>query len=241
MKIAKQVIASMLTENTGRHLLDSGGAYGRNWERNQGLDLDHFESRPAVTLEVSEWRDGQFDLSPTIDLFHHLKGCLEWDELCQEFSDLGVADWDASSFYGVSSEGEEWLLERFKAKGDSFNSYNWSANFSQVIQGDFLEDLDSGDTYLLLQIHGGCDVRGGYTNARLFKLRQWCEEYSVLSEDCGFWAEDSEGEMSLSWTGSEWIADDGGCADDEYLNRFARAVLKGETRATTQGDLFTHC
>lgn len=31
----KHLIYEMLTENTGRHMLDSGGAYGRNWERNQ--------------------------------------------------------------------------------------------------------------------------------------------------------------------------------------------------------------
>ena len=27
----------------------------------------------------------------------------------------------------------------------------------------------NGEEYLLLQIHNGCDVRGGYTDAKLFK------------------------------------------------------------------------
>lgn len=31
----ERVLIAMLTENTGRHMLDSGGAYGRNWERNR--------------------------------------------------------------------------------------------------------------------------------------------------------------------------------------------------------------
>ena len=46
----KQVVYSMITENTGRHMLDSGGAYGRHWERNQKLSLDDFESLPAVDV-----------------------------------------------------------------------------------------------------------------------------------------------------------------------------------------------
>ena len=31
----KKKVIEMLQENTGRHMLDSGGAYGRHWERNQ--------------------------------------------------------------------------------------------------------------------------------------------------------------------------------------------------------------
>ena len=51
----KAVIADMLQENTGRHMLDSGGAYGRNWERNQGRD---FDSEPYGRAEFSEF-DGR--------------------------------------------------------------------------------------------------------------------------------------------------------------------------------------
>lgn len=216
---AKTLIYKMLTEDTGRHFLDSGGAYGRNWERNQGKTLENFESAPTATLEVYRWeRDGKvsYDFSPTVSLFHHLTECLELDDLCLEFNALPVADWD-SEFYGVSAEGENWLkFSGFTEDGDSFNSYNWSANFSQTIQGQFL-DLD-GEKYVLLQIHGGCDVRGGYTNARLFKIRSG-ETYSVFSEDCSFMA----GDVSLTWN-SEWINEEGACATDEDFERFALAL-----------------
>jgi len=36
------ILAGMFTENTGRHMLDSGGAYGRNWEHNQGRTTADF-------------------------------------------------------------------------------------------------------------------------------------------------------------------------------------------------------
>ena len=53
----ENVIASMMTENTGTHFLDSGGAYGRNWQRNKGLTVDALKAMPSATLEVSirEW------------------------------------------------------------------------------------------------------------------------------------------------------------------------------------------
>ena len=85
-----------------------------------------------------------------------------------------------------------------------------------TLEGEYGEEK-----YLLLQIHGGADVRGGYTDARLFKLADHAEFYNVVSEDCGF--SDERGEISISWHG-EWINSDGGCADDESdLLAFATA------------------
>jgi len=235
----KTLIHRMLTENTGRHFLDSGGAYGRNWERNQKKTIEDFESEPSATLEVYRWeRDGKvsYDFSPTISLFHHLTECLELDDLCREFNDLPVSDWDSEDFYGVSADGEEWIKSAgFRKREAPFNSYNWGANFSQTIQGHFL-DLD-GDQYVLLQIHGGCDVRGGYTDAQLFKIKSG-ETYSVFSEDCFF----SAGDFGLSWS-SEWINQEGGCATEEDFEQFASALNLTEENNKTiiEGDHYVYC
>ncbi len=43
-------IAKMLTENTGVHMMDSGGFYGRAWQQNR--KVKDFKSRPAVTVET---------------------------------------------------------------------------------------------------------------------------------------------------------------------------------------------
>ena len=45
-----EVIADMLRENTGKHFLDSGGAYGRHWERNQDRD---FSAEPYAEVEFN--------------------------------------------------------------------------------------------------------------------------------------------------------------------------------------------
>jgi hypothetical protein len=170
MNEVKELIYKMLTENTGEHMLDSGGAYGRHWQRNQKKSFADFENEPAVDYEV--WND---QLSFTVSLFHYLPTVLELDELCNEFNSKKVKDWD-SDIYGVSKAGKNWLLKKGFTVGNSWNSYNGEQNLSQTLQGTELkiDGLGEGD-YVLLQIHNGCDVRGGYTDAKLFKYQEFQE------------------------------------------------------------------
>jgi len=222
MSNIENLIAAMLTENTGTHMLDSGGASGRAWQRNQGQTVESLRAQPSATAEiyVREFQ-GQttVEISPTVNVFHLLTGgALELDELCNEFNAMPVEDWHGD-YYGVSTAGQEWLTRKgFTEKGQAFNTYNWAANHSQVLQGQELE-LE-GENYMLIQIHGGADVRGGYTDAKLFKLDDHAEYYNVITEDCGF--SDANGDIALNWHGG-WINQDGGCATDDDLLEFATA------------------
>lgn len=228
----QKLIFKMLTENTGTALCDSGGAYGRNWQRNQKKTIKDFMKQPACWLDIERYH-GRLEVSPTISVFHYLTKNLYLDDVCKEFNALEVSDWDSDEFYGVSSEGEAFLLERFTAKNDSWNTYNWSANFSQVMQGIELEHNKSGERYVLVQIHGGCDVRGGYTDAKLFKIERNCEYF--LDERCLFGA----GDVSLDWMGSEFINTDGQGAKESDFEALAKAVgvLKDGDKYLLVGDL----
>lgn len=163
------VLAAMLTENTGRHMLDSGGAYGRNWERNQGLTVEALVAAPAVSLT---------EYGVTLDLFHWLRDRLTYDAAL----DRKLEVWNAL-FYADSP----WLevMETFAAKlttgdvnGDldggylcgTYNSYNHEDLLSQTIQFTICKDPEYGDPIVFLQIHGGADVRGGYTRPRAFRI-----------------------------------------------------------------------
>jgi len=157
-----QILLSMLKEKTGTALCDSGGAYGRHWERNQSLQLKKLLDSPQVEFEQ---KYGSY----TISLFHYLRTQLDIDRTCEKFNRINTTakNWDSDAFYGLSTEGEN-FLNRINAKiGNAWNSYNGETNLSQVIQGAYVVIKDTG--YVLLQIHQGCDVRGGYTDARLFK------------------------------------------------------------------------
>lgn len=152
------VIHEMLTEDTGRHLLDSGGESGRNWQRNQGRTPEQFRAEPEVSADGDTY---------VISLYHFLERGLDYDDLCHEYNTTFVpAKNHDGRVWGTSSEALEWLSDNGFEVGDTFNSYNHDSHLSQVIQYTLLRR--ECQDYLLLQVHGGCDVRGGYTDARLF-------------------------------------------------------------------------
>ena len=49
-KTTEQVIYEMLTESTGTHFLDSGGATGRHWQQNQKRTLEDFKKDELVFM-----------------------------------------------------------------------------------------------------------------------------------------------------------------------------------------------
>jgi hypothetical protein len=171
----KQVIAKMLVENTGRHMLDSGGAYGRHWERNRGRK---FASEPTGKLEFSIHTDSQGNQSGEIyaylSTYHFLVRHLEYDPTLQrKFEGFGRRK---------NNEDEPWLClqERFVREvvdeelgldpGDVYtiNTYNHESMLDQVCQ--YVSWSDNNGHHMLLSIHGGCDVRGGYTKPRCFMI-----------------------------------------------------------------------
>lgn len=162
----------MLTTSTGSALCDSGDAYGRHWEKNKKKSIEDFENEPAVTVDEwnrENWEDSS-DIALTVSLYHHLNESLELDDTCNAFNELPCEDWD-SDVYGTSQNQIEWLTEKGFKIGDSWNSYNGESNLSQVVQGtNVTNENDISNEYILLQIHQGCDVRGGYTDAKLFKV-----------------------------------------------------------------------
>mgnify|MGYP003123414784 CR=1 FL=1 len=205
----EQLVFSMITENTGTHMLDSGGAGGRAWQRNQGLTIEHFQNEPEATIKVcavdDEW--------PEVDvsIFHKLTdGSLYLDDLCNEFNAIDCGQWNGE-YYGTDSEMSDWLDDHgFESEGDGWNTYNWGSVLSQTLQGQDLKR--DGEDYILLQVHGGADVRGGYTDAKLFKVNEHCMPVEAILDNCMFSVDDGDGGyVSIDWSG-EWINQEGGCA-----------------------------
>jgi hypothetical protein len=161
--VTQKVLAEMLCENTGRHMLDSGGAYGRNWERNQGITVEDFINSPRVFVE--KWT------GPMVNVFHYLDAHLTYDEeLDNEFQEWMEEDVrkDETYFSCVYEWCEKEENNEYIFGGLTYNSEN---NLSQDFQADvFSRD---GEDYLCLSIHGGCDIRGGYTKPRIFQAHEY--------------------------------------------------------------------
>jgi hypothetical protein len=178
----QDIIYKMLTENTGTHFLDSGGSSNRHWQRNQVKTLDDFINESEQTFEVGFNKDGKADeVLRNVSVFHYLAGSgstLEIDDICKEFNKLNALDEELADCepYGVCLSAWEYLESELDATiNRTWNTYNFDCDLSQTLQGANLTIND--EHYVLIQIHGGADVRGGYTDAMLFK----CDE-GIINE-----------------------------------------------------------
>lgn len=176
------VLAAMFTENTGRHMLDSGGAYGRNFERNAGRVTDDFMAEPH-----GYYREYT---GPTLSTFHFLHDRLDFDaELQAEFD----AYCEADDIWGLPA-AEAWVGEHFDWASITVNTYNHESALDQVIQFVQVstegEDACFGDV-VILQVHGGCDVRGGYTDPKVFRVCGEGEVGLLDDADVNIWCDGS--------------------------------------------------
>tara|TARA_R110000796_G_scaffold20668_1_gene61334 strand:+ start:2398 stop:3057 length:660 start_codon:yes stop_codon:yes gene_type:complete len=187
----KQLVYEMLTENTGKHFLDSGGSEGRGWQRNQKKTIEAFENEDEELYQL----DAKYkEIYRTVSVFHFLTNNLEIDDICEEFNRLQDEsnNWDADAdVYGVSKEAWEMLDEFHDIEIErTWNTYNGESDLSQILQGANLTIND--EQYILLQIHNGADARGGYTDAKLFKM-----EEDMIHEYLQEWKDSSEVEEDL--------------------------------------------
>jgi hypothetical protein len=222
-------IEAMLKENTGRHFLDSGGETGRHWQRNQGVNFN--ARKPAaltvnkygieVALDTFSWLVSRLDYSPEADAKFQrwMKKREEQDpslhdlELMQEYAEKWVEKYGGG--HGPYGEGKEPCV---------VNSYNEHNLLDQTIQFTYVDPKGGNEPLVLLQIHGGADVRGGYTRPRLFTEDRNHElgifDYARADIGC-------KGDHEHNWStddGSHWYFQ--GCAgrsyDDKQLDKLAR-------------------
>ena len=196
----QSVLHDMFTENTGMSMMDSGGDGNRHWQRNQ--EVVDFREREPFTYSF----DGSY-LEITKDLFWHLNDALEYDPLgTTKFERWVKGDEDRlNDLSGV----EEYVTgydnkHKFSQEVDSGNSYNDENLLNQVFQ----YVLDRPQVYIA--IHGGCDVRGGYTDYKAFEYEEdylfdWCR--ASLSCGCGDLREMTDGSVYTDDSGAHWYED----------------------------------
>ncbi len=197
----EKILYNMLTENTGAHILDSGGAYGRHWQQNRGIA--DFNSIPSVkTHKMYGARKHVFAIvndiatyDKAVDCkFHKFAAAPEnrdklWVENMEEFAETYNED--------------DWL------KDHGANTYGFESYCgNQEMQYDFLT-ID-GHTYIVLQFHGGCDIREGYTTPHVFECDY--DDFIIASTqisiscmcNCAYsdgfdWTDDSGDDVEFSW------------------------------------------
>lgn len=218
-----KLIVSMLQENTGTHFLDSGGAYGRSWERNRAIT--DFKSRPELIVNIDK-----YGIELSIDIFHYLSSFLSLNdkakELQKEYEQFVEAHPDNYEVQNMEEFMDSVSPNDEMAHGLT-NTYNYDNALNGTLQyGVFTLDGEgqySDECYIILQIHGGCDVRGGYTDAKIFKLLDF--DYFIMAQSdlnagcqCGYcdaYSDDS---------GYHWYTNNSEVRQDENLGNHSKKI-----------------
>lgn len=231
-----EVIKNMMCEDTGKNLLDSGDVYGRHYEENQKNGI------MTGPQKVDFWTDGEkeTELNPIVPLYDFLTYSLEIDEEANIYNNrfynyIGAHDLDPYSV--VDIEDTIKVIGEYSGYADLevINTYNYESVLSQVIQ--FILFSDGYDNvYVCLQIHNGCDVRGGYTLPKIFYVQD--PEYFITGTTD---ARISCGCKSYNYYGHDYIEtyDDEDCisVDDEYIFNHTYVDDNGDLRCKDCGEL----
>lgn len=189
----KQVIYNMLTENTGTHFLDSGGANDRHWQRNQSKTINDFDNEEEIQI-----MDKNSEYPYLIkSLYHHLIDSCEYLEKDNKdfinWINQNPYSWKdnqdgrcAGSMYDV----EEYMSLTYGDDIRTEYTFNYDNNLSQDIQF-----MTVGDTYdcniIALAIHNGADARGGLTDYKIFRIDE--DYFYNFNEDVEDYLEHYEG------------------------------------------------
>ena len=168
----------MFTEDTGRDYLDSGDSYGRHRELNRLTSVK--SSKPITELTIVRHNAKAVELTCVISLFHLLNTNLDYDKYMDDKFQKFVAgdtedrdylelmpDFPLQRQQGTNTEALNEYEELYSKESAVINtSDNNHSLLSQEAQYVMFNDDDCN--YMILQIHNGADVRGGYTRPVVF-------------------------------------------------------------------------
>lgn len=183
-------LAQMFIEGVPISFLDSGMAYGYNYEYNRKHPV---WEKPESHVSFMVYDDGSLETSLYLNTYRLLCNQLEYDKDADKKFQKWSKKWDIEDedegweahlddFPEISKcdrTPEEWIID---------NTYNGETLLDQHFAYYYCPNAD----YVILQIHGGCDLRCGYTNPVLFRI-DCCNDFypysggSIYCSKCHYW------------------------------------------------------
>jgi len=184
------VLHAMFTENTGIHGMDSGGSTGRHWQRWQGVTLEAALAMP----------DGMHDYNTNtpeysvfwISSFHYLRKNLtvtsQSEDLTKRFREFVESKTVGDSYYNSAATLEDFLEIEFPGvEPNGWLTYNYDSFLDQDFSWYEIRQGREFDPVLVaLSIHGGADIRGGYTDYVFFEAEHsyWVHGITDIHLEC---------------------------------------------------------
>lgn len=216
-KVTQFVLKEMFCENTGSHFLDSGGAYGRGYDKANAVKHLDWMKQDLTVVQVDQYsRNDSYDFyvlkNAYLFLCEHLDYDLDMDQkfhnFCQSETTYEFIHHDKHMIPIIALKGIQSYkdnlkitkkrIEYYSPKKESYysnmtawkqlikqapfeeiedyedfggyNTYNGESCLNKILQWEMFA-IHNGKYeahYIILQIHNGCDVRGGYSTPHIF-------------------------------------------------------------------------
>ena len=175
-----QVVRYMLKEPVSRSIVDSGSAYGYNFEREVNT-TERIKGKFYV-YQSSPEEPGRLWANFTINLYHWMIQNLEFD--AELTSLMGYKASELVPEHASNLELAEafacWLQESRNPGVDTCTEYTYHIehHLSQDVHYTLMAlDWTREPSRVVLSVHGGCDARGGFTFPVVFRLRNGFHEF----------------------------------------------------------------
>jgi hypothetical protein len=156
----EEKVKQMYYENTGTNFLDSGSIYGYGYEKTEkyGIPQELYILDKDANLE-----DCEIGYDVMVNLYYLMVEYLTYAEkLTNELHEFAEQFQD----YYWTDIIDDWCEENGFKINYHDNTYNFDEVLSKVFQ---FWDIGNGDEeFIIIQLHNGCDVRGGYTKPAIF-------------------------------------------------------------------------
>lgn len=191
----KQVIDSMLKENTGRNLVDSGGYGGRHWQRNQSKN---FESEPHATVD---FRHGFVNVSKS--LYHYMNDHFEYDHIATHAYNVMVRWIDSNCKRNKIKYMTHYEMEPMFPSFLAYYLYNKQTGNKLDIKPNFSKkifDVDLPEDYEATGLYGTEHCDAGYTyNDEINNLSQDFQYYCFTIDDVDYIVIQVHGGTDARW------------------------------------------
>ncbi len=168
-------LRAMFCEKTGNDIIDSSIAYGNGYDK-YVVNYERQRNLPVLFLQNPGG-------TPCVRLLPHLANCLTVTEKSEQLEKLlNDNDRQASGDEYIIDMVSQRHIDFVKSSGDYSNVgiLENTYNYDTLLETDFqfflcqhIEDFyKNNDNWLIvLSVHGGCDIRSGYSGYHVFEIQ----------------------------------------------------------------------
>lgn len=189
LNATERKLASMFMERVPTNLLDSGLVYGYNFDYNREHPI---WEQPESHVEFGVFSDGDLSIDLKLNTYKLLSKQLEYDKKADQKFQKWRKQWDDKEDDSWEAHLEELpALSRYDNTPKSWTS-GYTYNADTLLDQQIVYYFCTRANYVIIQVHGGCDARCGFTEPILFR-EEFLGEFNpfvqaaVYCSECRSW------------------------------------------------------